>query len=279
MKRKFVSIVVTTVFVFVLSACGGGGGGSGETEGGGGTVDDPVKTKEGVRLAVISANNLVAAVTNGIDQVINSAIENFTCPSFSTSIYANLVINNSVHNAYASGSATLYNGGNILNCDYFYNGNFSVQKADIQGAGYIRGNEINADFQGTFTVTGSSGYLSSGNIFSGLYISDYFFIDGSGSMQNINLDGVQYPDVSGDVSNVKVSVIEALGVLDSILAGSNITLGTMARVLKDGYVYAQSSDCPVIDIHFNGTNMVDVSAPCVSPAQFKVNMDTGAIVD
>ena len=245
----------------------------------GGTGDVDEYTKEKVRLAVISANNLIAAATNSVDQVINSAIENFDCPSFSTSIYANLVINNSVHNAYASGSAALYNGGNVLSCNYFYSGNFSVQKADIQGGGSIRGNEINADFQGSFTVTGSSGYLTSGSIFTDLYISDYFFINGSGTMQNINLAGVQYPDVSGNVSDVKVSVMEALSVLYNILDGHNVTLGTMAQVVKDGYIYAQTLDCPVIDIHFNGTNMVDVSAPCVSQSQFKVDLDTGAIIE
>lgn len=275
MKKIFA--ILTAFIIVALVACGGGGGGSSSTSGGDG--GDSASIKEEIRLGVLSANSLAQSVMNSMDDVLNNAVVNFDC-DFSASVSTHFIINNSVHNAYASGQVRLYNNQSLLACDYFLNSDsFFVQRAEIEGSGYVNGNELNSTFQGKFDITGSSGFLAKGNIFSDILLSDYFFINGSGTINDLSLQGIQYPDISGNLDNVKVNTQEAWNLFERIMSGGTISFGDVARALEDGYIDAQLSDCSDISIHFNGSNLVDVASSCTVPTHFKVNVDTGAIVE
>jgi len=272
--------LITLLMIFILTACGGGGGGSSSPGGGGGETPTSEAVKEEIRLGVLTANSIVISVMNNMNEIIDEAITNFNCTNFSTSISTNLMINSLPHYVYASGQARLYNGQTLLNCDYFFNtGSFFVEKAEVEGSGYINGGEVNSNFQGNFKITGSEGFLTAGDIFTDIIISDYFFINGPGSFTNINHAGIQYPDIFGTLNNVKVDMQSAMDLFFNTMSGYTISLGNVAKVVKDGYIYAYSSDCPELIIYFNGTNVVDVSSPCTSPSQFKVNVDTGKIIE
>jgi hypothetical protein len=259
------------------------GGGSASGSGGGDIPPNPpvnnAQLKEEIRLAALSANNLAASIMNDMDQIIGNAVVNVECNNLSASVTSKFTINSVVHTAYASGQVKLYNGSKALTCDDILNSNsLRIDTGEVNGSGYIHGSELNSDFQGTFKVTGSDGYLASLTS-SEILISDYFFINGSGMMTGNKLEGISYPDVSGTVNNVKVDMQQGLDLIFSIMSGNTFHFGYVARIIKDGHIYAETPDCSSIDIHFNGTNLIDVSSPCTSPAQFKVNVDSGAIIE
>lgn len=273
-------LLITVFMIFILTACGGGGGGSSSPGGGGGETPTSEAVKEEIRLGVLTANSVVISVMNSVNEIIDEAIANFSCTDFSTSISTNLMINSLPHYAYSSGQARLYNGTMLLNCNYFFNtGSLFVERAEVDGSGYITGSQVNSNFQGNFKITGSEGFLTAGDIFSDIIISDYFFINGPGSFSNITHAGVQYPDIRGTLNNVKVDMLAVMDLFFDSMSGYTISLGDVAKVVKDGNIYAYSSDCPELIIYFNGTNLVDVSSPCTSPTHFKVNVNTGNIIE
>ncbi|MFZ3137875.1 MAG: hypothetical protein WA126_10850 [Thermodesulfovibrionales bacterium] len=238
------------------------------------------KIKDEIKLGVLSLNTVAFSVMNNMDDIIEQILENFSCNNFSSSVSTTLIINNSPHNAYASGQVKFYNnGGNFLNCNDILNADsLLIKNAEISGSGNISGNEVNSKFQGNFKITGSDGYLISADMSNGIYISDYFIINGSGLINDIKLQGTKYPDISGNVNNVKVDVEQGIDLLFNVLSGHSINLGDVARIIKDGNIVARSLDCSNITIHFNGTNLVDVSSPCTSPSNFKVDVITGEII-
>ena len=280
MKKTVVHVLLSTACIILLSACGGGGGGSSSSNpgaGGGGSIDS-ARARESIRLGVMSLSSLLISTVNNADSIINSAINNLNCQNLSASVSSNYLINNSPHFMNASGSALLYANNTPVNCDYFYSGNFAVDRAEAQGVGTISGNELNAAVNGRFTFTGDRGFLTRGDLFSGIYIADYFIINGNGQIGSLQVQGNQYADISGNVSNVRVSVYEAMNILNNVLYGGAINMGVAASVIKDGYINASSADCQNFTIHFNGSNLIDVTASCITPSQFRVNVDTGQIM-
>lgn len=270
----FIFLLIITA---TLSGCGGGGGGNIPDSGDGDISQNEIK--EEIRLAALSANSVLYQVIDGIDYTIQNAVVNLTC-DFSATVSAPVIINSKQHNFFASGQAKLYNGGTLIDCNYFFeNETILINSAQVSGSGNISGSELSSNFQGQFAITGDKGFLLSGDIFESIDLADYFIINGSGTITNTVYDGHQFPNVSGNVSNVMVNVAESLDLLDRVISGEYITLGDIARVVKSGDVNGQSSDCNDIHVQFNGTNLVDVSSSCVSPNNFKVNVDTGAIVE
>lgn len=223
---------------------------------------------------VLSVNNLLFQTAEGIYAVIEDIVREEGC-DFSVSVSHRLTINGSPHDTYLSGEARLYNNGRLLNCDdLLYSDIDTLHSAEAEGTVYINGDEITSTFEGQFSMTGSEGYLV--RVTDDIYASDYFFINGSGVVEDIVYEGTEYPNFSGDVSNVKV---DKDGMVELAISSDDITLGDLARVTKDGYIYGQSPDCDDITIHFNGTNLVDVSSSCTSPSEFKLDVDTGDIVE
>ena len=276
--RLAVSLITVLILTFTLVSCGGGGGGSADDSGtGGGTTN--TATKAEITQAVLAANGMAASVINSLDEIFRDLTVNFECSNFSASLTSRFSINGSPHTAFASGQATLYSGSSSLTCnDIFFSDSLRIDSATVSGSGYIHGAEVSSDFQGTFNITGNYGYLASITP-SDIVVSDYFFINGPGQLTENSLHGVQYPDVFATASNVKVDVAEGIDLLDSILSGSTVAFGNVAAIIKDGHIYAQTPNCSSIDIHFTGTNVIQVSTPCISPGQFAVNLNTGAVID
>ncbi len=272
MKCLFRFIVVSVISIFVLTACGGGG----SQGSGGGTPQHNIK--EEIRLAVLSINSLMIGVINSVDDVIDNALIDFNC-NFNTTISTSVRINGAPHNLYASGKAKFFNNNNPVDCNYFFsNDYFLINKAEISGGGNVNGSELNSNFQGQFGINGNTGYLVSGDVFSNLAIADYLIVNGVAKITNTSYAGQQLPDLTGNVNNVIISAAEAFSLLDRASYGA-INLGEGARVITSGDIYAQSSSCNNINIRFNGTSLIDVYSPCTSPTHFKVDVDTGKIIE
>ena len=269
MKSLIRLVAVLTISIFILSACGGGGGGQG---GGGGTQQN---VKEEIRLAVLAMNSLMVGVINGLDKVIDDAFNNLNC-NFNTNFSVPVIINGANHNLSASGKAILYSNNAQVDCNYLFESDYIfINRAEVSGSGNINGSELNSSFQGQFGIHGNAGYLVSGDIFNYIDIADYFIINGSGKIINTVYAGQKLPDVMGNASNIRVSVLDAF----NLLHRANITLGDAARTVKSGDIYAHSSSCNSINMRFNGTNLIDVYSPCASPNHFRVNVDTGKIIE
>lgn len=238
-----------------------------------------VNLKEEIGLVGLSSNAMVTQVITDAVGVINNVIVNANC-DLAASLTAVVNINGQSHNLQASGRATLYNYATAIDCNYLFNSStIFISTAQVSGSGSINGPQIASNFQGQFDISGSSGYLISASLLSGINFSDFFIINGAGRMTNINSAGHQYPSVTGSVNNVRLSVLDAINFLEQAQSGKGVTLGNIARAVKSGDVYAQSSNCADIRIHFNGTNLIDLYSSCTVPNHFMVDVDTAAIIE
>ena len=278
-KRSFLKIlffaILSLTIVLSLTGCGGGGGGSSDGGDGGGTN---TTVKDQIRVAVLSANSLMYQVINNIGYTFDNAIYNFEC-DLSASVTLPLLIKGNIHNLYASGQVKLFNNGSQLDCNDLLNSTLIyIKRAEVTGSGNIKGSELNSNFQGTFFITGSDNFLVNED-FEGFNISDYFIVNGSGTITNTVYAGQKFPNISGTASNVTADVAKTLDLIDRISSGVTLRLGDISRVITKGDINAQTSDCKDIHIHFNGTNLIDVVSTCTSPTQFKVDADTGDIIE
>ena len=240
---------------------------------------DNSQIKEEIRLAVLSANSLMYQVVTNIGYTLDNAIVNYDC-KLSGEFTAPLKIGGSRHDLHMSGRVKLFDNQTLLDCDDLLNSDsIFINKAEVIGQGYVKGSELNSNFEGDFWLTGTNNFLLKGDIFQGIDIADYALVNGSGSITDTVYAGHQFPDVSGNVNDVKVDVAAALDLLDRILsADDTLTLGDVAIIAKQGDVYAHTSDCQNIHMQFNGTYLIDVDSTCTSPTHFQVNLEAGEII-
>jgi hypothetical protein len=231
---------------------------------------------EEIRLAVLSANSLMYQITENIGETVVNLM-NLQC-SLSGNFSGQVVINNGSHTLNAIGQAALYSNSQSVGCDYILNSDsVLISRAHVSGSGSIDGNEIKSSFSGQFSITGSSGYLVNASDIFSVDIADFFIVNGSGTITNTSYAGHNFPDVSGQVSNVTIDLQGAINLADKVLSGATLNLGDVAEIVKSGAIIAQTQDCGNINIQFNGSTMIDVRSSCVSPNSFKVNVITGQI--
>lgn len=229
-----------------------------------------------IRLEAYVTTSMLSQLIASSLSIINNIIETLEC-SFTASLTTPIVLEGNTHIISAMGELSLYNQNHRVTCNDIENLNVSqVQTAHLSGNGSIAGAVANATFAGEFDVTGDGGkpLLWVSNSYD-VFFADFYFVNGSGKLSDLSYASTPFPEIIGTVSNVKVDTKMALNMLDEILSGSNVKLGKIISMVKDGTVYGQSANCANINFHFNGTNELQISTSCTSPSSFIFNVDSG----